>query len=105
MVDNPEPLWALRLHAGFEPVLIGDTKICRLKAALLEFDVAGDHQIFIDAALTGMVSLGDLHHLKMTIAELVGGEERTIGPAECDPRDGWLRLKLRQEHKLAFVGL
>ena len=41
----------------------------------------------------------------MTVAELVGGEERTIGPAECDPRDGRLRLKLRQEHKLALVSL
>ena len=41
----------------------------------------------------------------MTVAELVGGEERAIRPAECDPRDGRLRLKLRQEHKLALVSL
>ena len=64
MVEDPEPLRAFRLHGGLEPVLFGDAKIGRLKVALLEFDVAGDHQIFVDPALAGMVGLGDLHHLK-----------------------------------------
>jgi hypothetical protein len=41
MVDDSEPLGAFRFHAGLEPVLIGNVKSGWLKAALLEFDVAG----------------------------------------------------------------
>ena len=65
----------------------------------------GITSIFVDPALAGMIGQRDLHHLEVTVAELVGGEERAVGPAEGDPGDRRLRLQLRQEDELALVGL
>jgi hypothetical protein len=70
-----------------------------------EFNVARDNLVFIDATLAGMVGPRDLHHLQMTVAELVGGEKGAIGPAEGDPGNGRMRLQLRQEDEFALVGL
>src|SRR6516162_3095375 len=55
MVDNLEPLRLLGGQASLEPSLVADVKASRLEAAVLKLDVARDHLILIDAALTGMV--------------------------------------------------
>src|SRR6516164_101183 len=105
MVENLEPLRPLGGDTSLEPRLVADPKVGRLEATALEFNIAWDHLVFVDAALTGVIRQGDLHHLQVPIAKLVGGKERAIGPAEGRPRYRRLRLQLRQKDELALVGL
>ena len=99
-----EPARFVLLNAFFVPFLASDFVISAFKPALLEFDVADDHFILVDAAFDDAVDFPDLHHFEAEIAELVRGEKRTVRPAECGPGNARLRLQLRKKNKLSFVG-
>ena len=105
MVDHPGPLRSPGLHPVRKPCLVHDAKIRWHKLAGLEFDVARNDRVFVDPALAWMIGQRNFHHFQMAVAELVGGEERTIRPAEGDPGYVGLRLQLRQKDELALVCL
>ena len=83
-----------------EPFLFGDEIFGVFDAVVPEFEVA----IIVIISLAPEFAIRvDGQELDSIVAELVGGKERAIRPAECDPGNGGLGLKLRQEHEFASL--
>src|SRR5205814_1854438 len=74
------------------PLLLGDKIFRVLDAAVPELDIAAGIVVLLDLELA---ILAYLKHLDAVVAELVGGKERTVRPAERDPGNGGLGLPLR----------
>ncbi len=98
------PARQVEIEAELVPGLIGGDEIRRLERALLELDIADHNLVAVDAALARALHVGDFRHLDLFVAELAGGEEVAVRPAEDDARERALRLQLGEEHELALVG-
>ena len=103
VIGDIEPARIFGLDAVAVPILLEDGVGGVLEPAAFELDVAHDGFVLIDPALDLALDQIDFHHLDAGIAELVGGEERIVRPAERDPRNRRLRLQLGQEDEFALV--